>query len=42
MNCNQCLDSGPLLCCPVHAARALSAGVARLWRGVLASLAELG
>jgi hypothetical protein len=42
MNCEQCLGTGPFLCGPLHAARALAAGVGRLWRGMLASLAALG
>jgi len=42
MNCEQCVDSGPFLCGPVHAARALAAGAGRFWRTLMSSLAALG
>lgn len=42
MNCEQCLGTGPFLCGPVHLVKAIAAGLARAWRGLLSSMAQLG
>lgn len=42
MNCEQCLGANPFVCVPIHAAKALANGVARLWRNALNALSQFG